>query len=61
MHKAFQGDDGTWGVEEGGATLYEPMFSRATAEAIAEMEDAENPPKDWGGTRDRLDKMGLPY
>ncbi len=61
MNKAFQGDDGTWGVEDNGATLYDPSFSRPTAEAIADMENSENPPKDWEETADKLTAMGLPH
>jgi hypothetical protein len=61
MHKVFKGSNGLWGVEESGAVLYEPSFTRNTAKAIANMEDCETPPVDWEETRDRLNELGLPY
>lgn len=60
-YKAFQGDNGEWGVEDRDSVLYEPMFARITAEAMADMCNSKNPPKDWYETQERLDRMGLPY
>lgn len=60
--KAFQGENGMWGVcdESERGLLYESDMSRATAEAIADMENSENPPKDWEETKQRLEAAGLP-
>jgi len=59
--QAIQDENGLWGV--GGETfiVYESQFSRITAEAIADMENSENPPKDWKETKERLKIMGLPF
>ncbi len=61
MKEAIRGDNGMWGVDEDGGVLYEPSFSRATAEAIADMENSDNPPEDWKETANRLAVMGLPF
>ena len=58
-HEAFMGDDGAWGVECQGAVLYEADFTRAQAEALADMENSDNPPKDWEEAERRLKRMGL--
>jgi hypothetical protein len=60
MVAAEQGHDGTWGVGTGSAWLYEPQFTRITAEAIADMENSESPPADWTETNQRLVWLGLP-
>lgn len=59
---AFQGDEGLWGVhDQHGAVLYDPTFARATAEAVADMENSEKPPVDWEETAERLKQAGLPF
>ena len=61
-YRAYQGPEGMWGVHgDGGGILYEPEFCRETAEAIADMENSERPPKDWEETKDRLVRAGLPF
>lgn len=62
QYHAFQGEDGMWGLaDENDAVLYDPQFAKITADAMADLENAENPPKDWEETRDRLMEMGLPF
>ncbi len=61
MYAAILGDNGMWGVEENDVVLYEPSFARQTAEAIADMENSERPPKDWMETADKLTAMGLSH
>lgn len=59
--RAIQAEDGTWYVGGDVSVLYEPPFARITAEAIADMENSAQPPKDWFETRDKLEAMGLPF
>jgi len=59
-YKIFQSEDGMWGVQDG-AVLYDPSFSKITAQAIADLSNAQFPPKNWEETTERLDAMGLPY
>ncbi|MFA6690112.1 MAG: hypothetical protein WCS18_11605 [Sphaerochaetaceae bacterium] len=59
MYVAEMGDDGTWGVAQNGVVLYDCMFSRAVAEALADMENSEKPPADWLEAKDRLESIGL--
>jgi hypothetical protein len=61
MLEAFQGDDGLWGVCEGQAVQYEPEFASMTAEALADMGNSTNPPKDWEAAAERLKLAGLPF
>lgn len=62
-YEAFQGDNGMWGVggADGHGVLYEADFARITAEAIADMENSDKPPKDWEEAKQRLKAAGLPY
>lgn len=63
-YELFQGDDnGLWGLQGEGGTgiLYEPSFTKETAEAVLEMEHSDDPPEDWFETAIRLTLLGLPY
>lgn len=59
--KAFQSDEGLWGVGTTDTVLYEADMCRLTAETIADMYNTKKPPKDWNETARRLDAAGLPY
>ena len=60
-HQAFRSEEGLWGVGGDNWLIYEPEFCRITAEAIADMYNAENPPEDWHETARRLTLAGLPF
>lgn len=53
------GTEGAWGVEDHGGIIYEPDFSKAVAEAIADMLNSEFPPSNWFETEARLIRRGL--
>lgn len=52
----FDGDNGLCGVERGGV-LYEADFPYDVADAIAAMENSDDPPADWYETELRLGGM----
>lgn len=56
----FKGDNRKFGVEEiGGGVIYEADFSKRAAVRIAQLENRENPPKDWLETRAILRREGF--
>jgi len=59
MAKIFKGENGLYGVEDGGV-IYEADFPEITAIRLAELESQKRPPKDWEATREILEREGLP-
>ena len=59
MITTFRGRNGRFGLEEDGAIQYEAQFTEQVADAIAEMENSDKPPRDWYETKERLHAMGL--
>jgi hypothetical protein len=56
--KPFRGSNGRWGVD-GCGLLYHSGFSKRTAQRIADLENSDEPPKDWEHTKTILDKEGF--
>lgn len=56
-NKPYRGTNRKWGVKSDGV-LYEPIFTKAVASRIAELENRPVPPKDWEHTEEILLKEG---
>ena len=59
MITTFRGRNGLYGLEDSGGVLYEATFTKPVADAVAEMENSDDVPRDWYETKERLIAMGL--